>query len=238
VKYFDVVAGYLPRLKRLAEAEPAPDRARCSAAGVLRRRRPGARRQGAGRARRGGTRGRITETASSTAIAAAFDYEQTVAREQVVLVRHRRRHVRLLGRASAERRLERKDDILANHGVHVAGTDFDRRIELERMLGEFGYRSLGPAQGGVPQREVPSGVYFDLATWHLINTVYSPQRVAELRAMRAFYADARQHRRLMAVLDQHLGHDLLARAEAAKIAVAGGAAARIDLTPVDRPGAD
>ena len=51
--------------------------------------------------------------------------------------------------------------------------------------------------------------------------------------MRAFYADARQHRRLMAVLDQHLGHDLLARAEASKIAVAGGAAARIDLTPVE-----
>jgi hypothetical chaperone protein len=27
-------------------------------------------------------------------------------------------------------RLDRRDDILANHGVHVAGTDFDRRIEL------------------------------------------------------------------------------------------------------------
>jgi len=32
-------------------------------------------------------------------------------------------------------RLERKDDILANHGVHVAGTDFDRRIELLSVPG-------------------------------------------------------------------------------------------------------
>jgi hypothetical protein len=31
-------------------------------------------------------------------------------------------------------RAERKDDILANHGVHVAGTDFDRRVELASVL--------------------------------------------------------------------------------------------------------
>ncbi|MBK6865868.1 MAG: Hsp70 family protein [Ideonella sp.] len=240
VKYFDVVAGYLLRLKRLAEAElGAPiaravlgrpvffvddDPARDAKAQVV----LDAAARAAG----------FTETSFQyEPIAAAFDYEQTVSREQVVLVCD-------IGGGTSDfsvvrvgpqrlRRLERKDDILANHGVHVAGTDFDRRIELERMLGEFGYRSLGPALPGAAPREVPSGVYFDLATWHLINTVYSPQRVAELRAMRAFYADARQHRRLMAVLDQHLGHDLLARAEAAKIAVAGGAAARIDLTPVE-----
>ena len=77
---------------------------------------------------------------------------------------------------------------------------------------------------------MPSAVYFDLATWHLINTVYNPLRVAELRGMRSFYADPAQHRRLMSVVDQRLGHEALARAsEAAKIAVAdGGAASGID----------
>ena len=29
---------------------------------------------------------------------------------------------------------DRRDDILANHGVHIAGTDFDRRVELEAEL--------------------------------------------------------------------------------------------------------
>ncbi len=84
------------------------------------------------------------------------------------------------------RQAERKDDILANHGVHVAGTDFDRQIELACILPACGYRSVGP--GG---REVPSKVYFDLATWHLINTVYVPGRVAELARMKSFYADRR-----------------------------------------------
>ena len=80
---------------------------------------------------------------------------------------------------------------------------------------------------------MPSAVYFDLATWHLINTVYNPQRVVELRGMRSFYADAAQHRRLMTVVTEHHGHDLVARAEAAKIAVAGGGRSTIDLDHVE-----
>ena len=80
---------------------------------------------------------------------------------------------------------------------------------------------------------MPSAVYFDLATWHLINTVYNPQRVAELRGMRAFYGDLAQHRRLMTVVTEHYGHDLVARAEAAKIAVAAGGRSTIVLDHVE-----
>ena len=51
--------------------------------------------------------------------------------------------------------------------------------------------------------------------------------------MRTFYADTQQHARLMAVVHQRLGHALIGRAEAAKIAVAEGAAATIDLGLLD-----
>lgn len=152
-------------------------------------------------------------------IAAAFDFERAATHEQLVLVAD-------IGGGTSDfslvrvgpsrrERLERHDDVLANHGVHVAGTDFDRQLELAAILPLLGFRGRGP--GG---REVPSKVYFDLATWHLINTVYSPNRVAELRRMRDFYADAAQHRRLMRAVDERLGHALAGRAEAAKIAVA------------------
>jgi hypothetical chaperone protein len=171
-------------------------------------------------------------------IAAAFDYERQATREEIVLVAD-------IGggtsdfsvvRVGPERaaRLERKGDILANHGVHIAGTDFDRRIELASILGEFGYGAFGPSVAGAPAREVPSGVYFDLATWHLINTVYNPQRVAELRQMRRFYAEPLHHQRLMTVVTERLGHELASRAEAAKIAVAEGGDVRIDLSHVER----
>jgi len=170
-------------------------------------------------------------------IAAAFDHEQAVAREEKVLVADIGGGTSdfSLVRVGPDRkgRLDRKGDILANHGVHVAGTDFDRRIELASILPLLGYGGYGPSIDGAPPREVPSGVYFDLATWHLINTVYNPQRVVELRAMRSFYADPALHRRLMTVVTRHLGHDLVARAEAAKIAVASGGAATIDLGQVE-----
>jgi hypothetical chaperone protein len=170
-------------------------------------------------------------------IAAAFDHEQAVAREEKVLVADiggGTSDFSLVRVGPARKgRVDRKDDILANHGVHVAGTDFDRRIELASILPLLGYGGDGPSIDGAPPREVPSAVYFDLATWHLINTVYNPQRVVELRGMRSFYADAAQHRRLMTVVTEHYGHDLVARAEAAKIAVAGGGRSTIDLDHVE-----
>jgi hypothetical chaperone protein len=170
-------------------------------------------------------------------IAAAFDHEQAVTGEERVLVADIGGGTSdfSLVRVGPERkaRVERKDDILANHGVHIAGTDFDRRIELASILPLLGYGADGPSIDGAPPREVPSAVYFDLATWHLINTVYTPQRVAELRGMRSFYAEPAQHRRLMTVVTEHYGHDLAARAESAKIAVAAGGRTTIDLDHVE-----
>lgn len=171
-------------------------------------------------------------------IAAAFDYERGVEREQIVLVAD-------IGGGTSDFSvvrvgpqridlLDRKADILANHGVHVAGTDFDRRVELAAILPAYGYGGRGPVVAGAAAREVPSGVYFDLATWHLINTVYSPGRVAELRSMRGFYGDPRHYERLMVVVNERLGHELMARAEQAKIDVADGGATRIDLGHTER----
>ncbi|HNG80734.1 MAG TPA: Hsp70 family protein [Burkholderiaceae bacterium] len=171
-------------------------------------------------------------------IAAAFHYEAGIDCEQHVLVADIGGGTSdfSLVRVGPQRRerLERRDDVLASHGVHIAGTDFDRRVELGAILPLLGFGAYGPAKLGQPAREVPSKVYFDLATWHLINTVYRPQRVLELRGMKGDYADADQHRRLMKVVTDHLGHDLAGRAEQAKIAVAAGGEAAIDLGLVER----
>jgi hypothetical chaperone protein len=134
-------------------------------------------------------------------------------------------------------RPDRRDDILASHGVHKAGTDFDRHVELAAILPLMGYRShRAPRRGdppGTPTAELPSGIYFDLATWHLINTVYAPARVAELRGMKAWYAEPRHHARLLTVLEERLGHALAAAAEAAKIEVAQRGLAPVDLGLVE-----
>lgn len=238
VRFLDVIAGYLRHLKQRAEAEAGgplhrvvlgrpvffvdedPERdAQAQAALAQAARLVG-----------------FDEVAFQfEPIAAALDYEAGTDHEHLVLVAD-------IGGGTSDfsvvrvgpqrrQRLDRADDILASHGVHVAGTDFDRHVELVALLPLLGYKTLGPAPA---RREVPSKVYFDLATWHLINTVYTPQRVAELRRMKTFYADPALHQRLMTVVEERLGHALLAQAEAAKIEVAEGREAVLDLSGVAR----
>lgn len=170
-------------------------------------------------------------------IAAAFDFEQQVSQESLVLVAD-------IGGGTSDfsvvrvgpkraGRPERRDDILANHGVHVAGTDFDRRVSLAAIMPVLGFGAYGPSIKGQDPRPVPSRVYFDLATWHMINTVYQPARVAELKAMADFYAHEQQHRRLLKVVSERLGHALIGQAEAAKIAVADGGSTDIPLQQIE-----
>jgi len=236
-KYLDIVAGYLRHLKRRAEATAGAPIARAVLGrpvffvddDPVRDAQAQAALEAAAR-----QVGFADVQFQYEPIAAAFDFERSVNAEQVVLVAD-------IGGGTSDfsvvrvgpqhaAKLDRKGDILANHGVHVAGTDFDRRVELAAILPQYGFGAMGPVIAGTPAREVPSGVYFDLATWHLINTVYSPGRVAELRSMRGFYGNTVHHDRLMVVVNERLGHELAARAEAAKIDVAEGGTTRIDLS--------
>jgi hypothetical chaperone protein len=239
VRYRDVVTGYLRRLKTVAEAqagqtlsqlvmgrpvffvddEPARD-AQAQAALEAAARQVGF----------------ADVQFQYEPIAAALDHESKIDHEQLVLVADIGGGTSdfSLVRVGPSRRgrVERRDDILANHGVHLAGTDFDRHVELAAILPLLGYRSRRPPNKARPEeasREVPSAVYFDLATWHLINTVYAPARLAELRSMKGWYADPLHHARLLRVVQNHLGHALAAAAEQAKIDVAMRGQAHIDL---------
>ena len=241
VKYLDIVAGYLMHLKTRAEAQANAPITRAMLGRPVFFVDDDPLRDAQAQA--------ALETAAAQVgfdevhfqyepIAAAFDFERSIFEEQIVLVAD-------IGggtsdfsvvRVGPERAklLNRKSDILANHGVHIAGTDFDRRVELAAILPEYGFGAYGPGIKGAPAREVPSGVYFDLATWHLINTVYNPARVAELRGMRGNYANPVHYERLMVVIEERLGHELAARAEQAKIDVADGGETRIDLSHTER----
>jgi hypothetical chaperone protein len=150
-------------------------------------------------------------------IAAALDYEQRIAQSALVLV------VDIGGgtsdftvvRLGPERmaRADRSGDVLATTGVHIGGTDFDRRLSLDMVMPLLGFRHVGPSG-----REVPSRVFFDLSTWHLIQWLYSPRALRDAQALRTDYADARLHARLMQVLNERLGHRMANTVEQAKIA--------------------
>ena len=150
-------------------------------------------------------------------IAAALDHEQRIARESIVLV------VDIGGgtsdftvvRLGPERihQADRSHDVLATTGVHIGGTDFDRRLSLDLVMPLLGYRHIGPTG-----REVPNRVFLDLSTWHLIQWLYSPRALRDAQGLRTDYADARLYGRLMQVLNDRLGHRVADTVEQAKIA--------------------
>ena len=166
-------------------------------------------------------------------IAAAFDYERRLAAEALVLV------VDVGGGTSdftvvrlgpgRTQKQDRSADVLATAGVHVGGTDFDRLLNLARVMPLLGLGHAGP-QG----RPVPSGVFHDLATWHLINFLYAPRSLARTEALRGDFADLQLHQRLMTVLRERLGHRIATETEAAKIACSDTtAAAAIPLDSIE-----
>ena len=83
-------------------------------------------------------------------IAAALDYERQIAREEIALIAD-------IGggtsdfsivRLSPERhtKAERAADILANDGIRIGGTDFDRRLSLGVVMPLFGLRQRDEAR--------------------------------------------------------------------------------------------
>ena len=152
-------------------------------------------------------------------IAAALDYEQQVTREELGLI------VDLGGgtsdfsivRVSPERAraADRSADILATSGVHVGGTDFDRQLSLKTVMPGLGYQT--PTADG--KRPLPSGPFVDLATWHRINRLYSPEMARELRHTRREARDPERMARMISIVAHREGHKLAGSVEAAKIAL-------------------
>ena len=149
-------------------------------------------------------------------IAAALDYEQRLSEEQLVLVVDigggtSDFTVVRLGPQQAKHE-DRNQDILATTGVHIGGADFDHRLNVAQVMPLLGYKHIGPSG-----REVPSGVFFDLSTWHLIQWLYTAKSLASARNLKTDYSDLQLHQRLMKVLDWREGHRLADAVEQAKI---------------------
>lgn len=166
-------------------------------------------------------------------IAAAFDFERRVDHDTTVLV------VDIGGGTSdftviqlgptRKTNAKRANDILATTGTHLGGTDFDRLLNLGCVMPQLGLGHTGPNG-----REVPSSVFFDLSTWHLIHHAYSRKSLHHAAELWRSYTDRSLHQRLMHVLRERQGHQILAHVEAAKISCSMSAsAAEIDLDCIE-----
>ncbi len=163
-------------------------------------------------------------------IAAALQYEAGIAREELVLI------VDIGGgtsdfsivRVSPDRakQADRQADILANDGIRVGGTDFDRLLSLSDVMPHLGY--LSPTGGG--KGLMPRHYFLDLATWHRINMLYTGQTMTDLKALRHVADRPELIDRLIKVVTARTGHSLAMAVEEAKITLAEADVARIGLS--------
>ncbi|HJV73441.1 MAG TPA: Hsp70 family protein [Noviherbaspirillum sp.] len=151
-------------------------------------------------------------------IAAAFDYESGIKREELVLIAD-------IGGGTSDfslvrlspklaKKTDRRDDILATGGVHIGGTDFDKYLSLATAMPLLG---LGTRLNS--NNEVPSSYYFNLATWHTINFAYTQKVWRELQDV---YREARERdklARLLQLIEQRDGHWMALKVEEGKIAL-------------------
>ncbi len=166
-------------------------------------------------------------------IAAAFDYESHIDREELVLI------VDIGGgtsdfslvRLSPDRRrlVERRDDLLATGGVHIGGTDLDRQLSLSGLMPLFGFRSRLKNNA-----EMPSAQYFNLATWHTINFAYTRKAWSDLSDVYNEANDVQGLDRLFELIRQRAGHRLAMQVEEAKIALSGTTRHSVDLDHLER----
>ena len=152
-------------------------------------------------------------------VAAALHFERTLEAEALALV------VDIGGgtsdfsvlKLSPQRRAstDRRRDILSTTGVHVGGTDFDRQLNIFKVMPEMGLGTL--TRDG--KREMPRWYFHDMATWHRINQLYRPEILRDMRELQREAAQPDKLERFRHLLAHRSGHRLAAQVEAAKIAL-------------------
>lgn len=167
-------------------------------------------------------------------IAAAFDYESTLEREELVLIADIGGGTSdfSLVRLSPQRagKIDRREDVLANAGVHIGGTDFDKYLSLSGVMPLFG---LGSRLKN--NTDMPSSYYFNLATWHTINLAYTRQAENQLRDIYRDAVERDKLDRLLDLIEQRAGHWLAFQVEQGKIALSDADTAQLVLDRLRQP---
>jgi hypothetical chaperone protein len=167
-------------------------------------------------------------------IAAAFDYESRIDKEELVLIAD-------IGGGTSDfslvrlgpdrtERTDRRDDILATGGVHIGGTDFDKYLSLASVMPLLGHGST--LLSGAP---VPSSYYFNLATWHTINQAYTRKNVLQLEDLARDAAEPAKLARLRKLIEERAGHWLAIQVEEAKIGLSAAPLVELDLDRLAPP---
>jgi hypothetical chaperone protein len=167
-------------------------------------------------------------------IAAAHHYEQTVDREELVLIAD-------VGGGTSDfsvirigpgrrGRADRDRDVLANAGARVGGTDFDTALNLASVMPLLGM-GTHLIEKNLP---MPNAIFHELATWATINFAYTYKNERAVAELMADAYEPEKVGRLLKVVRQRLGHRLALAVEEAKIELSDVESAGLTLAFVEK----
>lgn len=152
-------------------------------------------------------------------IAAATHYEQSVNKEEIALIVDMGGGTSDFTIAKLEKRAKPTNDkILSIGGIHIAGTNFDKRLNLKSLMPELGLGSQYKTLEG-EWFSIPSTLYNDMATWHKIGFCYNKKSINYIKGKIYCSDSPYKLQRFLQIIEQRLGHNLAIAVEQAKIAL-------------------
>jgi len=150
-------------------------------------------------------------------VAAAFSHERNIKGEQLAIVMD-------IGGGTSDftvirigdalkNKTDRSDDILANSGVKVGGNTFDKYLSFNAFMPLLGKNSTL----GSRHLSMPAHIYFELSDWSGINFMYNTKNERSAREIYYESNDKILTGRLVELVLERRGHELLRIVERAKI---------------------
>jgi hypothetical chaperone protein len=135
--------------------------------------------------------------------------------------------VKLSGRSVAKP--DRRKDILASAGIRVGGNDFDRILSLASVMPLLGKNTTH----GPKELPFPAAPFHDLSEWSRIQHMYTRGYRQRLEALMVEAHEPQLVGRLLSVVDDELGHALMASVEETKIQLSTEPRAATDLSYIE-----
>jgi hypothetical chaperone protein len=121
---------------------------------------------------------------------------------------------------------DRHDDILANAGVRIGGNDFDRALSLACFMPLLGMGSLWGPKG----LSFPLTPFHDLSELSKIQCMYTKKYKRDLNELIKLSTNKELTQRLQFIVEEELGHSLMACVEDCKINLSSNEQTLADLS--------
>ena len=170
-------------------------------------------------------------------IAAALSYEEKISKEELILVADigggtTDYSVIKVGGASRHF-VDRKEDILSNHGVYVGGNSFDSSIIKEFIAPHLGQGSIYKSMG--MEMEVPTELYYDLSEWHLFQRMFDRKVLNRIDKLKMMAYEKEKIDRLEELITQNLYFDFANEIVNSKIRLSSAASTTLQMNMFDNP---